>query len=87
MAWRNNNTAQYDARLGQYRAFTGMKGVPDILAILPGGKLCGIEVKNAKGKQSADQVLFEKRATSLGARYIVARAVEDVDELLHDSNL
>lgn len=76
--WRNNNTAQYDRRLGGYRAFNGMKGVPDILAILPTGIFCGIEVKTPRGKQSPDQILFQKRSESLGARYILARSVDDV---------
>ena len=59
-----------------------MKGVPDILAILPKGIFCGIEVKTERGKQSADQILFQKRSERLGARYILARSVEDVDNLI-----
>lgn len=77
-AWRNNNTATYDQRLGIYRSFTGIKGVPDILAILPGGQFCGIEVKANCGVQSSDQILFQKQCEALGGRYILARSVDDV---------
>jgi len=59
-----------------------MAGAPDIIAILEGGIFCGIEVKTPKGKQSPDQILFQKRAEALGARYIVARSIEDVDNFL-----
>jgi hypothetical protein len=58
-----------------------MKGVADIICVLPEGKVAFVEVKTKTGKQSADQVLFKKRVESLGALYIVARSVEDVDNL------
>jgi hypothetical protein len=80
--WRNNNTATYDAKLGIYRAFNGTKGVSDIIAVLPGGQACFIEVKTPKGRQSPDQILFQKRVECLGARYVLARSVSDVEKVI-----
>jgi len=72
----------YNHALGQHVSNPYvMAGAPDIIAILPGGIFCGIEVKTLKGKQSPDQILFQKRAEHLGARYIVARNIADIDHL------
>jgi hypothetical protein len=59
-----------------------MQGQPDIIAILPGGVFCGIEVKTPKGRQSPDQILFQKRLEAIGGRYILARSVTDVECLV-----
>jgi Holliday junction resolvase-like predicted endonuclease len=56
-----------------------MKGVADIICVLPEGKVAFVEVKTKTGKQSADQVLFQKRVEALGAVYLVARCPQDVD--------
>jgi len=73
----------YNSKLGIHVSSPyNMPGQPDIIAILPGGIFCGIEVKTPKGKQSPDQILFQKRAEALGARYVVARSIEDVDNFL-----
>lgn len=91
--WRNNNGAVWDHTLnsgyGAYRAAGefSLKGVPDIIMILPSGVFAGIEVKTKTGKQSPDQVLFADRCRRYGAYYLVARSVEDVTlwitEVLH----
>jgi hypothetical protein len=61
--------------------------VPDIICIIPDketgvGQFVGVEVKAPKGKQSADQLLFEKRCKRNGGDYIVARSVQDVKDHL-----
>ena len=58
-----------------------MRGTPDIIAVID-GVFTGFEVKTAKGRQSPDQVLFEKRLTNAGGRYFVVRSVSDVKTLL-----
>lgn len=75
--WRQNNGALWDNKLKIYRTHTGMKGVPDIIAVID-GQFVGIEVKTPKGKQSADQLLFQKRLERNGGKYILAKCVEDV---------
>lgn len=75
--WRQNNGAVYDKRLGMYRSHAGMKGVPDIICVID-GKFVGIEVKTPRGKQSPDQVFFQKRLEANGGVYILARSLADV---------
>lgn len=77
--FRVNNMPVYDPKLGGYRSQGeyALNGVPDIIAILPGGIFCGLEVKSKTGKPSADQVFFHKRCERLGARYHVVRSVEE----------
>lgn len=83
--WRNNNNAVWDSHLnngfGAYRSFGGLKGVPDIIAIVK-GQFVGIEVKTPKGKLSPEQVLFKKRCVRNGGKYLVVKHVDDVDILL-----
>ena len=76
--WRCNNGAVWDSKLHTYRASVTLKGVPDIIGILPGGIFLGIEVKTDKGRQSPDQLLFQKRLEEEGGIYILARSVDDV---------
>lgn len=85
--WRQNNQSVYDAKLNAYRAHTGLKGVPDIIAITPptakqcGGIFVGIEVKTTKGKLSADQVRFRDRCYRHNAEYHVVKGLNDVKAL------
>jgi hypothetical protein len=61
----------------------GLPGTPDIMGIIgPGGRMLGIEVKDAKGRQRPDQKTFERVITSYGGIYILARCVDDVDRAL-----
>jgi len=84
--WRQNNTAIFDPRMNGYRAHNGLKGVPDILAVI-NGQFVGIEVKTPKGRQSADQKLFEQRLERHGGRYFIVRSNEDVDKILKEYKL
>ena len=54
------------------------KGVPDLLALLPGGRLVLIEVKSPKGKLTPDQ----KKFISDGWPVAVVRDESDCDRLL-----
>lgn len=76
--WRNNNTAQYDAKLGMYRAFNGKKGVGDILGILSDGRFLSVECKSSTGKASPDQILFVKRCALLGGLCVVVHSLEEL---------
>jgi len=81
LCFRVNNGGIYDAKLHAYRRSVSLKGVPDILGCLR-GKMLGIEVKTPKGKQSVEQVMFQKRLEAEGGIYILARSIEDVSRLL-----
>lgn len=54
-------------------------GTPDILGVLPGGsgRMFGLEVKTATGKQSVAQIAWQKRAEESGVRYRVVRSVAE----------
>jgi len=78
--WRQNNLAIFDPKMNGYRAHNGLKGVPDILAII-NGKFTGFEIKTPKGRQSADQKLFENRCKRNGGDYYLIRSVDDLDAI------
>lgn len=61
----------------------GLKGSADITGILKSGQRIEIEVKTGSGKQSEQQVRFQKMIEQFGGVYILARSVEDVLE--HES--
>lgn len=86
--WRNNTMGLWDPKLNLYRSNPyNMPGAPDIIAITPvtskqqGGIFVGIEVKTPRGKQSADQILFEKRCATCNAEYHVVKSLDDMKKL------
>jgi len=61
----------------------GLKGSADILGIMkPYGRFIAIECKSGKAQQSAQQKAFQKMIIDFGGVYIVARSIEDVDNLI-----
>ena len=54
-----------------------MKGAPDLIAVMPGGRVLFIEVKTPKGSSSDDQFAFSGRCRALGQAYFVARSLDD----------
>jgi hypothetical protein len=82
MCWRAQPHT-YNSKLGIHISSPyAMPGQPDIIAILPGGIFCGIEVKTKTGRQNPDQILFQRRAETLGAVYIVARSTADIKGIM-----
>ena len=86
--WRQNTQPTYDPKLGRYRAFRGLRGVPDIVGVVtlksPGGGLTpgvflGVECKCGKGRESPEQESFRDRLVGGGGIYVIAR---DASELL-----
>ena len=57
------------------------KGFPDLTA-MKDGRTVYIEVKTETGRQSAHQKEFERICIAHGCRYIIARSVKDVQDLL-----
>lgn len=56
------------------------RGFPDISAFCP--ELIFIEAKTPKGKQSPEQKNFQKLCEKAGIKYILARRLEDVSEVI-----
>jgi hypothetical protein len=81
--WRNNNTSMYDPTKKVFRAMPkhSIKGVSDILGILPNGKLLAIEVKKKGTYPSKEQKEFIQHINDNGGVAFVARSIEDVDKL------
>ena len=75
--WRNNTGTGYSLDGGRIITF-GLKGSADILGILTGGRFLGIEVKTSKGRQSKEQVSFQRMIEGFGGLYILARSTQDV---------
>jgi len=79
--WRNNTTGLWDAKLQLYRSNPyNMRGVGDIIAIV-NGIFISIEIKH-KTKQSADQVLFQRRLERNGGKYFLIHSLEEAKEML-----
>jgi hypothetical protein len=63
----------------QWQGQFSVKGVPDIVGILPGsGKILGIEVKRPGGKTSDVQAEFIQHINRSGGIAFVASSVEEV---------
>lgn len=79
MGWRCNNAGIRVGEGNTRYAFHGMKGIPDIIAILPPtGHFLGIECKAPGGKQSDNQLEFEANCVKAGGTYLL---VDDVQKL------
>jgi hypothetical protein len=95
--WRNNTgVAVGMSIIAQYKRMGyipdnipvtryGTPGAPDIMGIIKGGQFLGIEVKSLTGQQSEEQKAWQRMIESLGGIYILARKVEDVDNILDKS--
>jgi hypothetical protein len=78
-------------RAGGYMAIkdlllTGLlSGVSDLIVILK-GKVLFIEVKNATGKQSDNQIKFQKQVENLGFPYYLVRDLENFKKIITKSS-
>jgi hypothetical protein len=78
LVWRNNVGFAKDPSTGRAVKF-GLPGASDILAVVgPYGRMLGIELKSARGKQSEQQKAFQRAAERAGAVYVLARCQLDV---------
>lgn len=62
------------------------KGLADLTA-MRNGEVVFIEVKTEKGRQSPEQLQFQKDCESHGVKYMVARSVNDIADLLNTQPL
>lgn len=82
LAWRNNTTGVYDPVRKRFRTFTGMKGVADVLGVLPGGRLLAVEAKQPRGRLSEEQKVFLDGVNRAGGLAVVVRDVRQLAEAL-----
>jgi len=67
----------------RYIQANSLKGCPDIMGMLKGGRYFGIEVKGPKGRVTQDQDNFILRVLEGGGYAGVARSIDDVEKILN----
>lgn len=78
------NTGIYLTQDGRRLVRTAPTGFPDLILILPDGRVGFIEAKSPRGRASAEQVAFGEMVRRFKGVYIVARSVDDVERVLRD---
>lgn len=84
-AWRNQSTGVYDPTRKVFRrpmSKHAIKGVSDILGILPDGRFLAIEVKSATGYASNEQKSFLEAIKANGGVSMIARSMPEVEQAL-----
>lgn len=94
LAWRANNTGVYDPARKSFRSFHGLKGVPDILAILPRtvglsdgrvvtfGTFLGVECKRPGQRPRPEQGAFLDEVRARGGIGICVHSLRELEEQL-----
>jgi hypothetical protein len=93
LAWRSNNVPAYDPARKGFRSFRGLRGVSDILGILPrtldvGGRrvtvgvFLAVEVKGRGGRLTPQQDAFLDGVRKAGGVAVVARSLQDLIDAL-----
>lgn len=62
----------------------GEAGVPDRLVLLPGGRVCFVELKTVRGRLSPLQRWQQERLRALGCRVVTLRGREDAEAFLKE---
>jgi len=84
-AWKNQSTGIFDPVKKIYRKSNNpfhIKGVSDILGILPDGRFLAIEVKSATGRASPEQKIFLEKINFYGGIGLVAKSIKEVEDKL-----
>ena len=90
LCWRSNNAGVFDPQRSCFRAFRGLKGVSDILGIVPSpvlrdgqrslhGLFLAVEVKRPGGRPSDEQEWFLEEVRRRGGIGICARSVQELE--------
>lgn len=92
-AWKNNSNAVYDPTRKVFRKAKSrfiLKGVADILGLLPSGNMLAIEVKSKIGRPSPEQLRFIATIQKHGGIAFISRSVmqtfEQLRHFLKDSD-
>lgn len=72
-----NEGERTPAQLGALIKMGLVPGMPDLVCILPGGRVCWLEVKTDTGRLSAAQVEIHYRLVGLGHAVHVVRSIDD----------
>ena len=77
-----NGASMSKATAGKGKALGVLPGVADLVFVLPGGKVGFIELKVLEEGLSDNQKAFRDAVLGLGAFYLVALSIEDVQTFL-----
>lgn len=75
LRWTGWYVVRHHQTLGSHVGLADLQAIKD-------GQVLMIEVKTRRGRQSADQLEFEREWIEHGGTYIVARSVEDVEQAI-----
>ena len=84
-AWREN-TAPIPLSDGKGYRSGGISGKPDIMGVINGGRLIGIEIKIGKDKLRPAQIAFHAQVKQLGAIILVTGSLEDFKKQWNEIN-
>jgi len=83
--WKNASVGIFDKKIGQFRAPKSryqIKGVSDILGIMPDGRFLAIEVKTKVGKPTPEQMKFITAINGMGGVAFISRSTEQTYDQL-----
>jgi hypothetical protein len=92
-AFRVNNTGIWDSARKAFRSFRGLRGVSDILGVLPrtldvGGRcvtvgvFLAVEVKSARGRLTPEQAAFADAVRRAGGVSLVVHSLKELMDAL-----
>lgn len=82
-SWRANNVAVYDTTRKRFRAFAGLRGVSDVLGVLPPhGRLLAVEAKVKPNRCTPAQEAFLAAVRERGGLALVIHDVRELEEAL-----
>ena len=73
--------------INRHKARGYINGQPDIILILPQGKVLLVEVKTPNGRQSDAQKAYQKAVENMGHRYEIWRSVADAEKFFKGDNV
>ena len=78
-----NNTGAVKTVSGHFQRY-GLKGSSDIIGLTKSGRFVGIEIKTGTGRQSKDQVAFQKMIhDNLGLYFLIHSEKEFLDNVMN----
>ena len=83
--WKAETIGKYNVKQKRFHALQGpfrATGCPDILCVLPDGRLLAIEVKSKTGKSSPAQLEFARRINESNGIAFVAKSIREVFDSL-----
>lgn len=85
-AWRQNNAPvpiRRGPRIVGLRP-VALKGIPDIVGVLPGGRFIGVECKTGSSRLSPEQIDFQLNVKRNGGCCVAVWQVEELVEILDE---